>query len=89
MASAKVDHSAPDPKADAPRYLTLRDAATYLSLTEGALRHRVERREVPFCRLGRSLRFDRQALDRLMRQSTVDASTSICDSRSCQADTGW
>ncbi len=80
--SAKADCSAQNPNALASRYLTLRDAAAYLSLTEGALRHRVERREVPFCRLGRSLRFDRQALDRLMRQSAVDASTrAFCDER--------
>ncbi len=87
--SAKADHPLQNGDGREARYLTLRDAAAYLSLTEKALRHRVDRREVPFCRLGRSLRFDRQALDRLMRQSAVDASVPMCDSASRQAVAGW
>ncbi len=87
--SAKGDQAVQNPDGRVTRYLTLRDAAAYLSLTEKALRHRVDRREVPFCRLGKSLRFDRQALDRLMRQSAVDASAPMCDAPSRQAGAGW
>ncbi len=54
------------------RYMTLREAAAYLSLTEKALRRRVERRQIPFTRIGRSVRFDRRALDRLMQREAVD-----------------
>ncbi len=86
--STKTDQSAQDREGRVTRYLTLRDAAAYLSLTEKALRHRVDRREVPFCRLGKSLRFDRQALDRLMRQSAIDGCTSMCDAPSRRAVAG-
>jgi excisionase family DNA binding protein len=54
------------------RYLTIRDAATYLSLTERALYHRIDRRTVPFIKRGRRVWFDRVALDRWMRDGAVD-----------------
>ena len=55
------------------RYLTIRDAAGYLSLTERALYHRVERRTVPYIKRGHRVWFDRFALDRWMREGAVDA----------------
>jgi excisionase family DNA binding protein len=64
------------PTTDAPlatrRYLNIRDAATYLSLTTRALYHRVERRTVPFIKRGHRVWFDRLALDRWMRDGAVD-----------------
>jgi excisionase family DNA binding protein len=59
--------------AAARRYLSIRDAATYLSLTTRALYHRVDRRTVPFIKRGHRVWFDRIALDRWMREGAVDA----------------
>jgi excisionase family DNA binding protein len=55
------------------RYLDARGAASYLSLTKKALYHRVSRRSIPYIRVGRLLRFDRDALDRWMRRGSVDS----------------
>jgi excisionase family DNA binding protein len=55
------------------RYLTIREAATYLSITERALYHRVERRTVPYIKRGHRVWFDRLALDRWMHEGAVDA----------------
>jgi excisionase family DNA binding protein len=54
-----------------PRYLTLNTAAQYLGVTPKALRHYVQRRIVPFCRVERRLLFDRQALDRWLARRSV------------------
>jgi excisionase family DNA binding protein len=53
------------------RLLTVAEAAAYCGLTEKALRHRVDRRAIPFKRLGpRTLRFDPRALDAWMSEWT-------------------
>ena len=52
------------------KWLTSREAVMYLRLpSAGALRNLVYRRKIPFCKLGRSLRFDREALDRFLESS--------------------
>lgn len=52
------------------KWLTSREAVVYLRLSStGALRNMVYRRQVPFFRLGRRLRFNREALDRLLESS--------------------
>jgi excisionase family DNA binding protein len=58
---------------DGCRYLDARGAASYLALTKKAVYHRVSRRTIPYIRVGRLLRFDRDALDRWMRKSAVDS----------------
>jgi excisionase family DNA binding protein len=54
-----------------PRHLmTVAEAADYLGLSPKALRRRVERRAVPFTRLGpRTIRFHQFTLDVWMRES--------------------
>lgn len=49
-----------------PRWLDVDTAAQYLCMSRHALYHRVSRRQIPFVRSGRIVRFDRQALDRWM-----------------------
>ena len=58
---------------DGCRYLDAGGAASYLALTKKAVYHRVSRRTIPYIRVGRLLRFDRDALDRWMRKSAVDS----------------
>lgn len=53
------------------RLLTVREAAKYLGTTEKTLYTKVWRREIPFVKLGRSLRFDIRELDKLIEESTV------------------
>lgn len=49
------------------RLLSIADTATYLGLTESSLRKRVERRQVPFRRLGKRIIFDLQELERFIQ----------------------
>ena len=52
------------------KWLTSREAVVYLRLpSTGALRNLVYRRKIPFAKLGRSLRFDRERLDRFLESS--------------------
>ncbi len=52
------------------KWLTSRETMTYLRLPSlGALRQLVYRRQIPYCKLGRSLRFNRAELDRLLESS--------------------
>ncbi len=54
------------------KWLTSREAVVYLRLPSiGALRNLVYRRRIPFVRLGRSLRFDRESLDRFLESSEI------------------
>jgi excisionase family DNA binding protein len=53
-----------------PRWLSSREAAAYLGLTLKALEKRVERREIPFSKLGSTRRFDIRALDRMLENSS-------------------
>lgn len=55
------------------RLLTAAEAAEYLGRTEGAVRQLVYRREIPFVKQGRVLRFDVRELDRWIDDHTVDA----------------
>ena len=50
------------------RYLDVRGAATYLSMTDTAIYTAANRRQIPFRRLGRKLVFDTEELDAYMHQ---------------------
>ena len=55
------------------KWLTSREAVVYLRLPSlGALRNLVYRRKIPFVRLGRRLRFDRERLDRFLESSPTE-----------------
>lgn len=56
------------------RYLTVKGAAEYLSMTPQAVYDRVRRGSIPVIRDGRTLRFDIQDLDLMMRRNRVEAS---------------
>lgn len=46
------------------RLLTAREAGRYLGFAEGTIRNKASRDELPYVKLGRSLRFRRSELDR-------------------------
>lgn len=54
-----------------PRYLSVPQAAAYSDLSPKALRERVHVRQVPFIKMGGSLRFDVQQLDEFMAKRAV------------------
>jgi excisionase family DNA binding protein len=56
------------------RLLTVRQAAAYLGTTPATLYTKVWRREIPFIKLGRSVRFDVNDLDQLIADSRVESS---------------
>lgn len=58
-----------------PRLLNSTDAATYLSVTPRHLRELVYRRDIPFTKVGRLLRFDVQKLDRWIDRHTTKAAS--------------
>lgn len=57
------------------RLIDLAAAADYLGRTPGAVRKLVYRREIPFVKQGRTLRFDLRQLDDWIASHTVAAET--------------
>ncbi len=53
------------------RLLTTREAAEYLGLAEETVYKKSRLRELPSVKVGRSLRFDVQALERYVEQHTI------------------
>jgi len=53
------------------RLLTVRQAAEYLGTTPATLYTKVWRREIPFIKLGRSVRFDLDDLNQLIVDSKI------------------
>ena len=49
-----------------PRYMNVQQCAAYISKSPKAVRHMVDKAHIPHIRLGRSLRFDRELMDRWM-----------------------
>jgi excisionase family DNA binding protein len=54
------------------RLLSVREAAEYLSLDVDTVYKKARLRELPCVKVGRALRFDKQALDRLIEQHTIE-----------------
>jgi excisionase family DNA binding protein len=53
------------------RLLNVREAAKFLGTTDKTLYTRIWRREIPFIKIGRSVRFDVRDLEALIDQSRV------------------
>lgn len=62
-----------DESLDAARLLTAAEAAHYLGLAEGTVRNRASANEIPFVKLGRSLRFRRSELDQWVKERDAEA----------------
>jgi excisionase family DNA binding protein len=59
------------PIQDGVRLMNIRDAARYLGTTPATLYTKIWRREIPFVKFGRSVRFDVKDLDALIEESKV------------------
>jgi excisionase family DNA binding protein len=53
------------------RLMTVREAANFLGTTDKTLYTKIWRREIPFIKLGRSVRFDVRDLEALIERSRV------------------
>jgi excisionase family DNA binding protein len=53
------------------RLLNVREAARFLGTTDKTLYTKIWRREIPFIKIGRSVRFDVRDLEALIEQSRV------------------
>ena len=53
----------------APRYLTLNQAAAYLSTTPNAIRRMLRDKHFPVCKIGSRSFVDRQDIDRVMSEN--------------------
>jgi excisionase family DNA binding protein len=58
------------------RLMNIREAAHYLGTTPATLYTKIWRREIPFIKIGRSVRFDIRDLELLIEQSRVRAEVS-------------
>jgi excisionase family DNA binding protein len=54
------------------RLLDPKEAAVYLGLKVNTIYKKARLRELPFVKVGRSLRFDLQALERYVEQHTIE-----------------
>lgn len=52
-------------------YLTVAQVAAWLGLSEAAVRHRVQRKSMPFRRVGSSLRFDPVEIEAWTREEAA------------------
>jgi putative molybdopterin biosynthesis protein len=58
------------------RLLTIKEASEYLGITENALYCMVYRRQIPFVKIGKRLRFDKIDLDKwIEKQKILDSET--------------
>jgi excisionase family DNA binding protein len=55
------------------RLMNIREAAHYLGTTPATLYTKIWRREIPFVKIGRSVRFDVKDLEALIERSRIKA----------------
>lgn len=61
------------PSREEVRLLNIKEAARFLGTTDKTLYTKIWRREIPFIKLGRSVRFDVRDLEALIERSRVRA----------------
>ena len=68
--------------------LTIEEVAEFLRVSKTSVYRLVERRELPFCRVGRSLRFSRKDLRAYLEARRVGSAASDDHTYECTQDTG-
>ena len=53
------------------KLLTYKECSEYLSITEGSLRNMVLKREIPFLKIGKRVRFDTEELSQWLSEKSV------------------
>ena len=66
--------------------LTLDDVAAFLRVSKTSVYRLVERRQLPFCRVGRSLRFTQEDLDAYLGARHVRSAVSDDNTYECTQD---
>ena len=70
-----------------PSLFTLDEVAAFLRVSKTSVYRLVERRELPFCRVGRTLRFSQEDLDAYLRARRVGSAASDDNTYECTQDT--
>lgn len=52
------------------RLITVKQAAIYLSLSQQTVYNLVQRNDIPFVRIGRAVRIDKNALDEMLNEES-------------------
>jgi excisionase family DNA binding protein len=58
------------------RWLTVKDCAEYLRLTESAVYNMIHRQELPYSKLGNRVRIDRHEVDQQMLRTRKEPTSS-------------
>jgi excisionase family DNA binding protein len=61
------------------RLYTIKEASEYLGKSVKALYHMVERRQIPFVKIRKNLRFDKIALDKWIEKHTIPDRETITE----------
>jgi excisionase family DNA binding protein len=61
------------------RLLTIKEASEYLGISVNALYCRVYRRQIPFVKIGKILRFDKIDLDKWIEKQKIPDSETITE----------
>ena len=61
------------------RLLTIKEASEYLGKSVKALYHMVERRQIPFVKIRKNLRFDKIDLDKWIEKHTIPDSETMSE----------
>ena len=56
------------------RYTDIKGASRYMSISENTLSYLVKELRIPFCRVGRLIRFDLNEIDEFMKNKAVPVS---------------
>lgn len=71
-----------------PALLTIEEVARILRISKTSAYRLVERRELPFCRVGRSLRFSREDLEAYLGSRRVGSTASDDNTYECTKNPG-
>jgi excisionase family DNA binding protein len=71
-----------------PSLLTIDEVAEFLRVSNTSVYRLVERRELPFCRVGRGLRFSRKDLESYLGSRRVGSAASDDNTYECTQDPG-
>ncbi len=58
---------------DKTKYLTIQEAASFLNLKESRLRYEMQKKHIPFLKIGRSVRFDKSEIEKWMQDKAANS----------------
>ncbi len=59
------------------RLINIDECASYLSLTKKAIYNMINRKKIPFVKIGTSVRFDLRSLEMFIQENSVDSEKKL------------